>query len=242
VNDLTVSPMTVSPDGAPAPAKFRERYGEHLHSIAWHVEDATDLVDHLTSRGLVLKDEIGRPLDGIDHEIWTSPKQSPCLIEMIGLHMTSMHEGDPRFEQPDWSTRWTDERPLGIERTACITVVSNDVVAGTEFFVESMHGKALHESDTPWGTHSSFVQVGPYTVIEVAGPIEPSSRAGADLSKNGQIVHAMTFQVRDLAKAAAHLEGCGLRLERPADGHLGIDPADAHGLVVRFTDRDLAQW
>lgn len=242
VNDLTVSPMTVSPTGAPAPAKFRKRYGEHLHSIAWHVEDATDLVQHLQGQGLLLKDELGRPLDGIDHEIWTSPKQSPCLIEMIGLHMTAMHEDDPRFDEPDWSSRWAAERPLGIERTSCITVVSNDVAAGAEFFVESLHGKVLHEGDTPWGTHSSFVQVGPYTVVEVAGPTDPSSRAGADLAKNGQIVHAMTFQVRDLAAAEAHLTSLGLRLEKPADGHLGIDPADAHGLVVRFTDREIGAW
>jgi hypothetical protein len=242
IGDLMVSPMTVTEGGAPAPAKFRERFGEHLHSIAWHIEDATDLVEHLTGMGLTLKDEFGRPLDGINHEIWTSVKESPCLIEMCGLHMDTLHKDDPRFDHPDWVTRWRDERPLGIERTACITVVSNDRPAGARFFTDALHGKVLHEGPTPWGTTSTFVQVGDFTTVEVAEPTEASSRAAADLAKNGRVVHAMTFQVKDLGATRDHLTAKGLRLEEPAAGHLAIDPVDAHGLVVRFTDRAIGAW
>ncbi|MGD9796985.1 MAG: VOC family protein [Acidimicrobiia bacterium] len=242
IGDLTVSPMTVTEGGAPAPAKFRERFGEHLHSIAWHIEDAADLVEHLTGQGYTLKDEFGRPLDGIDHEIWTSVKETPCLIEMCGLHMASLHKDDPRFDDPTWVDRWADERPLGIERTACITVTSNDRAAGTAFFTDGLKGKVLHEGPTPWGTASTFVQVGDFTTVELAEPTDPAGRAAADLDRNGPMVHAMTFQVRDLEAARSHLSARGLRLESPAEGHLAIDPADAHGLVVRFTDRPVGAW
>jgi hypothetical protein len=242
IGDLMVSPMTVGADAPGAPAKFRQRFGEHLHSIAWHVDDAADMVAHLQGRGLTLKDEFGLPLDGINHEIWTPPRQTPCLLEFVGLHMTNLHEDDPRFDHPDWATRWRDERPMGIERTACITVVNADGPAATEFFIGGLRGKLVHEGETPYGTRSSFVQVGQHTVVEVAQPTDDRSRAGADLANNGPMVHAVTFQVTDLDRAADHLASKGLRTERPADGHLAVDPADSHGLVVRFTDRDVTGW
>ena len=244
VGDLVVSPMTPGEGGAPAPQRFRERFGQHLHSIAWYVNDAADMVEHLAPRGLALKDEYGRPLDGINHEIWTPARKTPTLVEFIDTSLGDIAGSDPRFA-PDWSTAyWREEQPLRIQGTACLTCVVEDLAAGTDFFAAGLHGEVIQEiARTPYGTRSVMVQVGPYTVVEVAEPVDAASRAAADLAAcGGDMLHACTFLVADATRAAEHLRSHGLRVEEPAPGHVVLDPADSQGTLFRFTDRQVATW
>jgi len=247
VSDLVLLPMTPAADDSGA-LRFRERFGQHLHSLAWFVEDPADLVATLEARGLALRDELGRPLDGIEHEIWTPPRQAPCLLEFFrspseaGQGAGVGLPNDPRY-RPDWApTAWM-EHPLGIQETACLTVVATDKASASEFFTGALHGKVIAEvGETPWGTASTFVSVGQYTVIEVAQPLDTTSRAGADLSGNGDILHAATFLVSDLSRAADHLASKGLRVEEAGAHGLSVNPEDSHGLLLRFTDRPVTAW
>jgi catechol 2,3-dioxygenase-like lactoylglutathione lyase family enzyme len=244
LSDLVLLPMTPAADDRGA-LRFRERFGQHLHSLAWFVDDPADLVATLEARGLTLRDELGRPLEGIEHEIWTPPRQAPCLLEFFrspaeagpGSGVGLPH--DPRFE-PGWTSATSMEHPLGIQRTECLSVVAGDAKAAVGFFTDALRGEIVAElAETPWATASTFVRVGEHTVIDVAQPLDTTSRAGADHAANGDILHAATFLVSDLAKAADHLATKGLRLESSGDHALSIDPADSHGVLFRFTDRPI---
>jgi catechol 2,3-dioxygenase-like lactoylglutathione lyase family enzyme len=246
VGDLVVLPMSAAPEDA-GTVRFRQRFGQHLHSIAWFVEDPADLVATLEARGLALRDEFSRPLDGINHEIWTPPRQAPCLLEFF-RSPTEAGPGsgvglpdDPRFK-PDWTPK-SIGHPLGISQTACLTVVTGEPERATEFFTEALHGKVIAEvGETAWATRSTFVQVGDYTVVEVAQPLEATSAAATDLEKNGEILHALTFQVGDLGAAADYLESKAMRVDRPAPHALTVNPEDTAGLLVRFTDQPVTAW
>ncbi len=247
VSDLVLLPLRPTPED-PGTRRFRGRFGQHLHSLAWFVEDAADLVARLQARGLSLRDEYGRPLEGIDHEIWTPPRQAPCLIEFF-RSPTEAGPGsgvglpaDPRYA-PGWSPEPWRRHPLGIERTACVTVVTADRVAASTFFTDALNGHVIAEvAETAWGTRSTMVQVGPHTVVEVAQPLDPTSRASADLEANGSILHAATFEVGDLAQAADHLAARGMRVTQPGPHALTLDPDDSFGLLLRFTDQPVSDW
>lgn len=248
VGDLVLLPLApVATDAGTT--RFRERFGEHLHSIAWFVEDPADLIDALTARGLALRDEYGRPVDGPEHEIWTPPRQAPCLLEFFRSPSDPPPDRppvalptDPRYQE-GWSPAAWLEHPLGIVGTACITVVAEDQGAAVDFFTGALRGSVLAEVDqTPWATRSTMVAVGAHTVVEVATPLDTDSLAARDLAANGGILHALTFQVADLAAAEAHLAGKGLAVTRAGDHGLAVDPADTHGLVLRFTDRPATTW
>lgn len=247
VSDLVFLPMTAAENDTGA-LRFRERFGEHLHSLAWFVEDPADLVATLEARGLNLRDELGRPLDGIEHEIWTPPRQAPCLLEFFrspseagqGSGVGLPH--DPRFTSGWAPTPWT-QHPLGIKRTACLTVVAADAARGAAFFTDALGGRITgHAHETPWGTCSTFVNVGDHTVVEVAQPLDQTSRAGADLATNGGILHAATFLVADLGATADHLASKDLAVEEAGSHGLTIDPAHSHGLLLRFTDLPVESW
>jgi catechol 2,3-dioxygenase-like lactoylglutathione lyase family enzyme len=247
VADLVVLPMSPAADDL-GTARFRQRFGQHLHSLAWFVEDAADLVNTLEARGLSLRDEYGRPLDGIDHEIWTPPRQAPCLLEFFrspteaGPGTGAGLPRDPRFD-PDWTPAAWAEHPLGIRETACLTVVTAEPERASAFFTGALHGKVIAEvGETDWATSSTFVQVGDFTVIEVARPLNETSRAGIDLAANGEILHAATFLVPDLRAAGDYLESKGMRVERPGPHALTVNSEDSFGLLLRFTDRPVTAW
>jgi catechol 2,3-dioxygenase-like lactoylglutathione lyase family enzyme len=246
VGDLVFLPMSPGSDDRTT-LRVRHRFGQHLHSLAWFVDDPADLIAVLQSRGLALRDEYGRPLDGIDHEIWTPPRQAPCLLEFFRSPAETGATGtglptDPRFG-PGWSPEAWRQHPLGIEQTACLTVVTGDEKTATAFFTDALRGDIINTVDeTDWDAHSTLIQVGDHTVIEVAQPLDTTSRPGADLAANGEIFHAVTLQVADLDAAADFLLSKGLRLERPTSHALAIDPEDTFGLMLRFTDRPVLEW
>jgi catechol 2,3-dioxygenase-like lactoylglutathione lyase family enzyme len=246
VGDLVVLPMSPAPEDA-GTLRFRHRFGQHLHSIAWFVEDPADLIETLQARGLALRDEFGRPLDGIEHEIWTPPRQAPCLLEFFrspseagpGSGVGLPH--DPRFD-PGWRPA-SLTHPLGLIQTACLTVVTDQPERATEFFTEALHGKVIAEvGATAWATRSTFVQVGDFSVVEVALPLEERSAAATDLAANGEILHAVTFQVGDLSAAIDYLGAKGMGLERAGPHAVTMSPENTFGLLVRFTDRPVTAW
>jgi catechol 2,3-dioxygenase-like lactoylglutathione lyase family enzyme len=245
VGDLVVLPMSPAAEDA-GTLRFRQRFGQHLHSIAWFVEDPADLVDTLQGRGLALRDEFSRPLDGINHEIWTPPRQAPCLLEFFrspsdaGPGIATGLPTDPRFE-PGWKPK--ADHPLGITETACLTVVSDEPERAAEFFTEALHGKVIAEvGETAWSTRSTFVQVGDFTVVEVAQPLDQTSEAGADLAANGGILHAVTFRVGDLEAASDYLESKAMRVQRIGPHAATISSEDTFGLLVRLTDQPVTAW
>ena len=148
---------------------------------------------------------------------------------------------DPRHE-PEWSSAyWRDEHPLHIQ-DSWYTVVADDLEGASQFFVDALHAKVVHDTEaTVYGTRSRFVAVGDTVVLEIAQPFDNETAAARDLAARTPF-HAVTFRVADLARAVAHVEAQGITVTRPADGHAALDSADTLGVQFRMTDQRYTGW
>jgi hypothetical protein len=236
VGDVVMMPMQPRPGSSTD--RYKTRLGQRLHSLALYVDEPVPLIDHLRGQGFRLTGSAGTELENPLDEIWTQPRESPMVFELFQPRESM---GDPRINDPEWSSSyWRDEHPLGLE-SAFYTCVTPDVAAATKFFVDSFLGSVVHEAVTPYGTQSAFVRLSDEVVIEAAQPIEPDGDAARDLDAGGRF-HAVTYRVVDLDRAAAHFESKGVRSKQVAAGHVVLEPADTFGALLRLTDRDVTDW
>jgi catechol 2,3-dioxygenase-like lactoylglutathione lyase family enzyme len=239
VGDVVLMPMQPATEFTTAPGRFKERFGSCLHSRALYVDQPEGLIEHLRAGGLRLTGSDGTELRNPQDEIWTQPRETPMLFEFFEPR-PSMN--DPRLEEPDWSSAyWRDTHPLGILGST-FTVVTPDCAKGTQFFVDSLRGKVVHDQAvTPYGTRSAFVALSDEVMIEVAEPMAADSEPGRDLDRKATF-HAVTFRVADLARAVAHVESKGVRTDGRGPGHVVMDRRDCLGVNFRLTDRDVSEW
>lgn len=244
VGDLMIE--VIEPSGAPEDqgmplSKFRNRFGQHYHSLAWYVDapDIKPLFDRIRQKGYrVAKPGGGMFPDGdVDpgNTIFTHPKDTFGQLEFEGL---SGHwlTADPRF-QPGWNpARWTEDHPLGIVRASHFTTLVTDLARARDLYEGTLGGTVFHAETTPEG-ESLFVSVGTASVVELLRPLSSESRAGRDLADNGELPHACTFTVRDLGQAERHVEKLGIGVVDRGERSFTLDPADAFGAVYTFTDR-----
>lgn len=74
-------------------------------------------------------------------------------------------------------------------------------------------------------------------MIEVATPVNSDSLLAKDLEQNGDIIHSVTWGVRDVTKAAQFLRANGVGVEeRTADTYL-MHPDDTFGAVMYVSER-----
>jgi hypothetical protein len=228
------------PAGSPgSPRRFLERYGPRLHSLALYVQEPVDLIDHLRSKGLRLTGNDGTDLRDPRDEIWTQPRETPIVFEFFEPRESM---GDPRVNDPSWSSKfWREEHPLRIQDTF-FTVVTPDLAGATRNLVDNIRGRVVRDAGrTAYGTDSSFVALGADVVVEVAQPADADSRAGRDLAAGGRF-HAVTLRVGELDPALEFLRSAQVGVEQVAPGYAVLAPADTHGVLFRLTDRDVADW
>jgi catechol 2,3-dioxygenase-like lactoylglutathione lyase family enzyme len=222
--------------------KFYARHGEHLHSMAWFVDDddMTTLMERMRAWGVrVITPYEGRS-ESADPEpmqtFFTHPKDTFGQMEFQSL--SSDGHRDPHLG-PDWSGAfWQDEHPLGLERMSHITTVVGDLDRASAFYEEVLDAPAFHREDGP-DRRSAFVMVGSEAVVELAQPTAATGRLGQDLADHGELPHAVTFKVADLAAVEKHLGAIGMGVAERADTTLVVEPADLSNAVVGFTTRVL---
>ena len=245
VSDLmleVIEPSSEESDQHMPLSRFRSRFGQHFHSLAWYVDvpEIRPLFIQLRERGVrVAKPGGGMfPPGDIDPgtTIFTHPKDTFGQLEFEGFkeHWQSV---DPRF-QPGWSTTPWQRGPLGIERLSHMTTVVRDVEAAKAFYRDALDGNVFHE-ESGRDARRAFVLVGTDTVIDLAQPVTEGSRLAVDLAAHGELPHSATFRVRDLAAAENHVESVGVRVADRGGASLTLEPADCYGAVWSFTEQDL---
>jgi len=238
ISDIIMEPImpSAAPEAAGSPlGKFRRRFGDRLHSIAWYVEDIKACSADLAQRGIRQVGLTGRPVTdpATAVAVWTHPKDTRALWEFCEAGFAA----DPRLE-PDWSAdRWRNEHPLHIERTAHISVLFERVEDADALYGDALGGRLLHREEVAGEKRSAYYAVGEETVIEALQPLATDTAAGRDLADNGEGVHALVFATADLAGAAAFLRDKGQRLEPAGADTFWVNRDDAFGLTVGFTDR-----
>jgi catechol 2,3-dioxygenase-like lactoylglutathione lyase family enzyme len=240
-DDFTIEPMTpADEEGADQfpVGRFHRRFGSHLHSIALNVKGVPELYEHLRSHGVRVVGPGGSDAAGIADNptpsIYAHPKDTHCLLELVDFGPTG-HPDSPR-DGPGWhASRWR-EHPLGLDGTSHVTVVVRDVDEASSFFHDVLGCDVVHDDPaSPAGTASRMFLVGTETLVELAQPLRADSRAAHDLAANGEIVHAVTFRVRDLDRAAAHAADQSVGIAERRDDTLVLDPADTFGAVIALT-------
>jgi catechol 2,3-dioxygenase-like lactoylglutathione lyase family enzyme len=141
--------------------------------------------------------------------------------------------------QPGWSMEFPrDRHPLGIERASHITMLFSDLNNARGVYQDALGAKLIHEQELSGHKRSAFYAVGEDTVIEAAQPLSTSTPEGRELERAGEGIFAVTFKTRNLDRAANHLRANNVRFEL-SDNSLMINPDDASGMVLGFTEQAL---
>ena len=240
ISDMLMEPIMPSnaPEAASSPlGKFKKRFGNRLHSIAWYVEDVKELSAALQAHGIRQVGLTGRPI--VDPQeavaIWTHPRDTHALLEFCEPGFAA----DPRLA-PGWTaSRWRDEHPLAIQHTSHITVLFEDLAAAAEVYGRALGGRLLHTTETAGSARRAFYAVGEETVIEAVQPLVDTTVEGRDFAEFGEGVFALTFKTVNLKGAAAFLGSKSQRLQENPDGGFTVDLEDSFGLRLAFTDRTI---
>ncbi|HET6966008.1 MAG TPA: VOC family protein [Acidimicrobiales bacterium] len=245
VSDLMLE--VIEPSGEEADlrmplSRFRTRFGQHFHSLAWYVDpsDVRSVFDGLRAAGI----RVARPGGGmmpedagdVGNTLFSHPKDTFGQIEFEGKR-DYWEERDPRF-QPGWTTAPWREGPLGIEKLSHMTTVVRDRSRAVALYRDVLGAMVFHEAEEA-GARRAFALVGTDTVIELAEPVSEGSLMARDLAANGEINHSATFRVRDLDRAEEHVARLGIGVLDRGGHSLTLDPDDCFGAVWCFTDRDL---
>lgn len=241
IGEVIMEPM--SPANVPnlrnqSVKRFHDRFGQHLHSIAFYADDIPAISTHLAAHKLRMWDVTGRPVTPPNEKfaVWTHPKETHGQLEFAVVGSNTI---DPRL-QPAWSSDfWRERHPLGIEGASHITAVVGDLAAAKHFYCDVLGSKLIHEEEVGGRKRSSYVSIGEDTVVELAQPVSSSSLEGQDLEKNGEGIHSLTFKTRNLAKAAEFLKSKQMRPESDGKESIVLGPDQAFGMVVGFTERKL---
>jgi catechol 2,3-dioxygenase-like lactoylglutathione lyase family enzyme len=241
ISDIVMEPVQLATEvegAAESPiGKFRARYGQHFHSIAWYADDMEDAHARFDAAGFRLYDVKGRQVttERPALAIWTHPKDTHALLEFAP---TGDYARDPRLK-PDWSdARWRTH-PLGIERTSHVTVLFADLGDADAVYIDALDGRLIHEEDVAGRRRSRYYALGEDTIVEAAQPLAADSPEGRELDRYGEGVFEATFATTDLAGAAAFLEAKGQRVVADSDGapKVVLEPDVAFGMRLVFSER-----
>jgi catechol 2,3-dioxygenase-like lactoylglutathione lyase family enzyme len=240
IGELVMEPLSLAkvPDAEQSPiGKFKARFGQRFHSIAWYVEDVADLGAQFAKHDVHMFNLVGRAVKAPlkpGTAIWTQPRQTHGLLEFAEI---------PRFTtdarlQPGWSpVFWRERHPLGIERASHITVLVRDLAPGIVFYRDVLRGRLIHEEQKAGESKSAFVAVGEDTVVELRQPLSATSAEARDLEHNGDSIYGVTLKTINLAKAAEFLRSKRQRIESQSGDSLLLNRQDTFGMVVGFTER-----
>ncbi len=103
--------------------RFHERFGQHLHSIAWYSDDVPELGQHLRADGI-------RVIDGGYGTIFTHPKDTFGQLQ-FQTGPPEVPVPDPRFDT-DWARAPESIRhPVTLIRASHITTLVADLDRAT---------------------------------------------------------------------------------------------------------------
>ncbi|MCW2528369.1 MAG: hypothetical protein JWM76_3229 [Pseudonocardiales bacterium] len=241
IGDAIIEPMAQSKvEGAEVMpvGRFTAKFGRHWHSLAWYVDDVGPLWDSMKEQNVRVVTDGGVPLPTrpTGGSLFTHPKDTHTQLEFYP-HIMPV---DPRYKDDFDALAW-ERHPLGLTRLAYATVVVKDLDHATGVFTAGIGGTKIGEGISDL-TQTRYVRVavGEDTVVELATPLEDSSIAGRDLAANGDMCHAVTWQVKDLDQAREYLATKSISILDADDTTLIADPDDTYGGVMRFTTETVA--
>jgi catechol 2,3-dioxygenase-like lactoylglutathione lyase family enzyme len=245
IADLPAEPMTPhpGPEGeAGTIGRFHRRFGPRLHSLAYYCDSVGEGYERFRSLGVRVTGDGGALLTEPPERggIYTHPRDTFGLIELmeprvggrggapIGDSLGECY--DPRLLGTHDPSRWS-ELPLGIRRTAYLTVLVDDLDRALELYEVGLDAVPFHERDAP---RSVDLLVGPSSVVRLLVP-EPGSIEAESMARDGAMIWSVAFEVRDVGAAGTFLAEAGVGTSE-RDGVLTISTADAAGARYELVD------
>jgi hypothetical protein len=159
--------------------------------------------------------------------------------DTLGVRLEFLAGGlanDPRA-RPDWNpARWRDEHPLGLEGLRSIGVSTVDLDLARQIFAGKLGWPEVARRRTHAAECAAFDLGG--AVIEAMQPRDDASELARHAHEQRGI-WSLTFQVRSIDAAADYLGRRGLRLVEHRDRGFAIDPGQAFGRWLHFSEETI---
>jgi len=242
VSDVCIETMApaVPVDVTKPVGKFYDKYGEHLHSVGYKVDDLAGLAERMIDRGIYIGAPGGGRIDKLDPEtvyFYPSPRDTAGL--MVELCRVDMPD-DPR-DLETWSSQvkmWRSH-PLTIERFSYVTLGVRDLESAVKTYVDIMQAVPVQDGvDDAMQAKFQTVQLGD-CLLQLAEPLDADSDLGRHVERWGNMIYSLRFKVLDLDSAEAWLTKRGIRTHKLRDDLLVTDVEDSYGAPIFFTTEEI---
>ncbi|MFC8097742.1 VOC family protein [Streptomyces sp. NPDC057363] len=242
IGDLCIETMAPKMPADPQlpVGKFYTKFGRHLHSVGYKVDDLPGLADRLLERGIYIGKPGGGRIDKLDPEtlyFFPSPRDTAGL--MVELCRTDM-PGDPR-DQETWSSleRMWRSHPLTIERFSYVTLGVRDLAAAVKTYVDIMQAVPVQTGvDPDLAAKYATLQLGD-CLLQLAEPMDAGSDLGRHVERWGNMIYSLRFKVRDLGSAESWLNKNAVRTTRVRDELIVTDVEDTFGAPIFFSTEEI---
>jgi hypothetical protein len=205
--------------------KYLRRHGPGWHSLEWTVPSQGEAEEIAAARHLRVTDRVD------DAYVWLHPKDCHGLLLELSTHHFAGDSRDTAGWEP---TYWSDEHPLGIVGLNCIRVTSREPLAAAEWLADLTGTNVSYdEPRSGAGGRAAGVALADH-VIEFIGAVG-NGPIGEFLERQGERMHSVAFDVKDIAAASAFLSDQGIATSNGSGpGRIYIDPAVTSGSLIEL--------
>ncbi|MFJ3774591.1 VOC family protein [Streptomyces sp. NPDC090075] len=237
IGDLCVETMAprMPADTRLPVGRFYTKYGRHLHSVGYQVDDLAGLADRLLERGIHIAKPGGGMIEHLAPEtpyFFPSPRDTAGLmVEFCGTDMP----GDPR-DQETWSVleRMRRPHPLTIERFSHVTLGVRDLSAAVRTYIDVMQAVPVGTGmDADLAAKYVMLQLGD-GLLQLAEPVDADSDLGRHVDTWGNMIYGLRFKVTDLDSAEGWFDKKSVRTARIRRELLVTDVEDTFGAPLFF--------
>ncbi|MEW2622488.1 VOC family protein [Streptomyces sp. NPDC048106] len=242
VGDLCVETMAPRMPADPKlpVGKFYRKFGRHLHSVGYKVEDLAGLADRLLARGVRIAKPGGGSIEELapdTHYFFPSPRDTAGL--MVELCRTDM-PGDPRVQET-WSSlegMWRNH-PLTLDRFSYVTLGVRDLESAVSVYVDVMQAVPVQTGvDEDLAARYATLQLGD-CLLQLAEPSGADSSLGRHVERWGNMIYSLRFRVRDLDSAESWLNKNAVRTTRVRPELFVTEVEDTFGAPMFFSTEDI---
>jgi catechol 2,3-dioxygenase-like lactoylglutathione lyase family enzyme len=244
ISDLCIETMAPKMPANPAKpvGKFYTKFGRHLHSVGYKVDDLPGLGNDLIAKGVYIGAPGGGKIEQMDNEtiyFYPSPRDTyGLMVELCGVEMP----GDPRL-MANWSSKvkqWELVHPLGIKRLGWVTLGVKDLDEAVARYVELFEAERVYAgADEAEGARFEILHLGD-ALLRLAEPLEPGTPLGEHVARWGNMIYGITLVVGDLGAVEDWLGRKSIRSSRLNPELVAADPADTFGAPYFFTTTTFA--
>lgn len=161
--------------------------------------------------------------------------------QLLGMRMEVLVQNlpnDPR-QKPDWQPqRWRDDHPLGIEGLLAVGLSAPSLETAREIFGDRLEWRELGQRPMP----SDHAQCLAFDMGDTVLEVLAGDSSDSPVTRHAEVIkgiYSLTFKVRSAEAAAAYLREKGLAILGDLDDRFAIDPEQAQGRLIYFTQHEV---